>query len=176
MSVYRIPIAALVLLAGCTRPDERMVASADPPPATVVAPVEAGTPLDELLAFLDAELAAALESGLAGDEGMARLMRAEAISDRLLEARLPFTWLTAEAYSLPARLRQIQASADRVVALVRGGAQAQRLADETGVLRADVSDLRAALVRGGGPAPPTLDMLLAGRDTTDRYAAEGGGQ
>jgi hypothetical protein len=176
MSVVRIPIVAWLLVAGCTRPDERMVASADPPPATVVAPIEAGTPLDELLARLDAELAAALDRGLDGDEGMTRLMRAEAISDRLLEARLPFAWLTAEAYSLPARLRQIQASSDRVVALVRGGAQAQRLDDQTTALRADVSDLRAALARGGGPAPPTLDMLLAGRDTTDRYAAEGGGE
>lgn len=174
MSVYRIPIVVLLLAAACTRPDERMVASADPPPAAAVAPIEAGAPLDELLARLEAELAAALESGVNNDEGMTRLMRAEAISDRLLESRLPFTWLTAEAYSLPARLRQIQASADRVVALARGGAQVQRLADQTAALRADVSDVRAALARGGGPPPPTLDMLLAGRDTTDRYAAEGG--
>lgn len=171
------PLLALLLLtAACTRPDERMVASADPPPAAVVAPVEPGTPLDELLARLDMELAAAIERGAEGDEAITRLTQAEAISDRLLEAQLPFTWLTAESYSLPARLRQIQTASDRVYALVRSGAQPQRLLEETRKLREDVVALRASLERGGGRAPLTLDMLLAGRDTSDLYAADGAGE
>lgn len=129
------------------------------PPAAAVAPVTPGMPLDTVLALLETELDAALDD--ADDETLqAHLVRAEAITDRLLDSRLPFAWLTRERYSLDARLRQVQALADRVVAQIRSRAPRDSVLRDARDLRTDVHTLRTELSEGGGPAPPPLDQLL----------------
>ena len=93
---------------------------------------------------------------------------AEAISDRLLETQLPFTWLQDRAYGVPSMLRQIQALADRIVAEQLWGGPVmdqQKLADLQD-LQNKVKTLRAGLRGKGGVSPLPLDSLLA------KYAAD----
>ncbi|MGH7465600.1 MAG: hypothetical protein ACREK1_10535, partial [Longimicrobiales bacterium] len=87
------------------------------PQATIalMAELRPGTPLDEMLEMLDRHLVNAMAGQLDGSAGE-EFLRAEAITDRLLEARMPFEWIPSENYSLESKLRQIQSSADRVLA------------------------------------------------------------
>lgn len=129
--------------------------------------------LDERLDRLSYELAQAYQGRLEG-EAAERMLRAEAITDRLLEVRPPFPWL-ARGYAVDARLRQLQALADRIVAELRRGTEPRELLDEVQALREATEDLRVALREGGGDMPTPLDSLLANAlpDTTNVYVSEG---
>ncbi|NIP77977.1 MAG: hypothetical protein GWM90_01745, partial [Gemmatimonadetes bacterium] len=72
------------------------------------------------------ELSGELSRATAGEAD--GVLTAEAISDRLIHAERPVDWL-ASGYDVEARLRQLQAMADRVVARLRRGAS---LADVEG--------------------------------------------
>lgn len=164
MSLNRT-LPALLLVSGlCALPaaacgrdpgDERLNRAEPPPAAAMLAPRQEGEDLDQQLARLRAEL----DAGMAGDPE--RLLQAEAITDGLMEARRPFDWL-GTAYDLEARLRQLQAMADRVVAQLRRGATLDDVEEDVEAMRASADDLRTQMARaGGGPAPPPLDSLLA---------------
>lgn len=158
----RSPLIAAVCalsVAACARDpgQERLEGQEAPPAAAVVvgAGQESGA-LDGQLRRLQADLSA----GLRGEPE--RLLEAEAVSDGLMEARRPFDWL-ATGYDVEARLRQLQAMADRIVAQLRRGADVAAVADDIEDMNLAVNDLRQQLAAGrGGPAPPTLDSLLAG--------------
>lgn len=161
--------ACALAVAGCARDpgQERLEGRDTPPPAAMVSPRQEAEALDSQLQRLLAELAAGME----GDPE--RLLQAEAISDGLLEARRPFDWL-ATGYDVEARLRQLQAMADRVVAHLRRGADLAAVAEDVEAMANSLNDLRAQLAAGqGGPAPPTLDSLLA-RDPRDLIRRPGG--
>lgn len=151
-----------VLVAGaCSRnPEEAAISESSPPPAAALA--GRNQSLDAGLKLLDAELAAAMSGDLDSQASKTRLMRAEAITDRLLESDLPFHWLTARDYSVEAMVRQIQALADRVVAKMRNGLDGQDVLVDVREMRQKVLMLRQDLTAGGGPAPVSLDSLLAG--------------
>jgi len=158
--------------AGCwASPEDTGLGGEAPPPAAALAEIGAATPLDDGLVMLQAELDTVLMGGLDDAERDRRLLRAEAITDRLLETRLPFEWLTAENYGLDARLRQIQALGDRVVAQLRSGAPPDSIRADVAALRNDVADLRAAIARGGTRAPPPLEQLLAEYESSRRRPA-----
>jgi hypothetical protein len=116
--------------------------------------------LDRGLRMLEQEVNAAGND--LGKSSVAHLLRAEAITDRLLEAQLPFTWLRADSYSLEAYVRQIQALADRIVAEIRNSEDRALVAQDVSELRKRVQALRRDLTRGGGSPPWPLDSLLAG--------------
>lgn len=130
-------------------------------------PIGPGTPVAVNLALLQAQLDTILATGL-DDAAPARLERAEAISDRLLESRLPFAWLSAESYSVEARLRQIQTRTDRIGALVASGGRSEDVLAETAQLREVVVRLRSELEAGGTSAPPSIQQLLTTLDTARR--------
>jgi len=127
----------------------------------VMAEIRPGTPLDEMLEKLDGHLVAAMTGQLEGD-AVDQFLRAEAITDRLLEARMPFEWIPSEQYSLESRLRQIQSSADRVLAQMRTGAPRPQMLMGLRQLRADVARLRQIVAAGGTSAPVPIEQLLAG--------------
>lgn len=148
----------LSILAGCRPPaEERLPGDAT---AAVMAEIRPGMPLDEMLQQLDQRLALALQGQLEG-EAVDHFRRAEAITDRLLEARLPFEWLTGEQYSLESRLRQIQSLADRVLAQLDTGTPRDTVMLELRLLRGEVLRLRETVAQGGGRAPTPLRELLA---------------
>lgn len=153
-------ILLLVLpLASCRRnPEENAVSLPAPPPAAALA--GQGKSLDSSLIELGTELSKAIGSGM-DDNGKTHMLRAEAITDRLLETRLPFSWLASTSYSLESYVRQIQALADRIVAEMRSGMDKAVLMHDVAELRARVVGLRRAMAAGGGKAPPSLDSLLA---------------
>lgn len=136
--------------------------SAPPPPAAaMIAPVRESMSLDDKLARLEAELGLAQERGELDARARARIFRAEAITDRILETEPPFVWL-AEGYDLEARLRQLQALADRIVAQVRRDEPEPVVRGDVERLKRQVGELRAALRAGGHSVAPTpLDSLLA---------------
>lgn len=149
----------ILLAAACgptTLPD-------DSPEATieVMAEIRPGTPLDEMLERLDQHLVNAMAGQLEGDAGN-EFLRAEAITDRLLEARMPFEWIPSQDYSLESKLRQIQSSADRVLAQLRTAAPRPQMLQELRNLRADVAMLRQTVAAGGESAPVAVDRLLSG--------------
>ena len=153
-------LCALSALAACGRnPEDSAVSDPSPPPAAAFARQQQS--LDAGLGALDAELAAAIKDDLKGSAAKNRMMRAEAITDRLLEADLPFHWLRARDYSVESMVRQIQALADRIVAKIRNGMSGQDLLADVRDLRGKVGLLRKDLTAGGGPAPLSLDSLLA---------------
>jgi hypothetical protein len=157
-------LTLVATLAGCRQnPEESAVSQPAPPPAAALA--RRTITLDNSLQELEKELSTALGTGLE-DAGVSHILRAEAITDRLLEARLPFTWLAAGPYHLESKVRQIQALADRVVAEMRSGMDRATLMQEVTALRKDVIELRRAVALGGGNPPPSLDSLLA------RYPAD----
>jgi hypothetical protein len=136
------------------RPESGLVGREAPPAAALLAPGR-DVPLLEKLAMIEAEV----ELAMANEP--ARVLTAEAMTDQLLHAPREVDWL-ATGYSVEARLRQIQAKADAIVAMLRRGATLTAVDAELSVLRADVQDLRRQLqLPGGGPAPPTLETLLA---------------
>ncbi|HEX6307227.1 MAG TPA: hypothetical protein VFZ69_03505 [Longimicrobiales bacterium] len=151
------------MLAGCgpSRPAD------DSPQATyaVLAQVRPGTPLEEMLEMLDRHLVNAMAGEMEGD-ALTEFNRAEAITDRLLEARMPFEWIPAEQYSLESRLRQIQSSADRVMAQVRVRVPRTQMLQDLRLLRTDVARLRQIVAAGGTAAPTAVERLLAG-DTAE---------
>jgi hypothetical protein len=162
MGMQRITLILLsivVLAAGCRRnPEDDPVSEPAPPPAAALA--GRGQSLDVSLQLLEKELSAALGSGL-DETGEIHVLTAEAITDRLLEAELPFKWLTSTRYSVESHVRQIQALADRVVAELRSGTDQATLMRDATDLRRKVISLRAALTKGGGNPPASLDSLLA---------------
>jgi hypothetical protein len=155
-TMRRLIILSMALGLGACEfsPDPGRVAREAPPAAALLAPGQ-DMPLLDKLAAIEAEIELALENE------PARALTAEAMSDQLLHAPRDVDWL-ATGYSVEARLRQIQAKADAIVAMMRRGASLTALNTELAVLRADVQDLRRQLqLPGGGPAPPTLETLLA---------------
>lgn len=151
-------VGALALaVSSCGRDpgQERLEAQGAPPAAAEISPAQGTETLERQLERLRIEL----EAGMAGDPE--RLLAAEAITDGLMEARRPFDWL-ATGYDLEARLRQLQAMADRVVARLRRNAPLADVEEDVDMMQAALVDLRRQLAAGrGGPAPPTLDSLLA---------------
>ena len=124
----------------------------------VMAEIRPGTPLDELLVRLDRHLVNAMAGELDGDAGD-EFLRAEAMTDRLLEARMPFEWIPAESYSLESKLRQIQSSADRILAQLRTAAPRQQMLQDLRALRTDVARLRQMVAAGGAPCGCALPAL-----------------
>ena len=154
---------ALLLAAACGGPADIPGTGAMQAPAEGVS----GVPLERILAGLEAQLDSALAEGLGGGS-VRRLARAEAVTDRLIETELPFAWLGDGGYSVEARLRQIQALADRVMAQTRGGAGRDSLAAGVEALRDRVRSLRRELAEGGSAAPPPVGDLLRAMDTMRR--------
>lgn len=134
--------------------------ASDQPSVALLAEIRPGMPLDSLLYMIDSHLVQAMAGGM-DDEAMVEFLRAEALTDRLLEARAPFQWLTAERYSVEARLRQIQSAADRVRSQVQTAAPREQMLADLRTLRRDVVQLRRALAQGGTRAPPDIYQLLA---------------
>ena len=160
--------------AGCRRnPEESAVSQPAPPPAAALA--RRGATLDESLRDLEKELSGALGAGVKGS-GEENIMRAEAITDRLLEAQLPFTWLTGQSYRLEAYVRQIQALADRLVAEMRSGGDSGNMMRDATDLRRKVVELRRALALGGGNPPQSLDSLLAAHPADSTIITGDGGE
>jgi hypothetical protein len=148
------------LIAGCKRnPEEQATSDPTPPPAAAL--TRQHQSLDEGLRQVDIALAQAIRGDLKGQGAKNQLMRAEAITDRLLEAELPFHWMRARDYSVESAVRQIQALADRVIAKLRNGMDGQEIMDDVREMRTKVTDLRRGLAAGGGAAPLSLDTLLA---------------
>jgi hypothetical protein len=167
----RIAVLALLLVAGCQSPAPEPAPAQ--PAAVVIAELRPGAPLEEMLHLLERELVIAINGDMEG-AAVDHLRRAEAISDRLLEARQPFEWITAEQYSVQARLRQIQSGADRVMARYQTGAPRDSMVLDLRALRAEVLRLRQALSHGGSRAPTPLQQLLLAdsvRRTAPRPAA-----
>lgn len=155
-----ILICAAAAAAGCWEPPGDAPAESAAPPAAALAPLSSGNTLDQALVLLEAELQAALESNLEGD-GLGSVLRAEAITDRLLETRQPFEWIEGERYLVDARIRQIQAEADRILAQIQSGTMRDTVIAAIGGLSEDVKRLRGELAAGGTQAPPSLEQLLA---------------
>ncbi len=158
---FTLLLPASVVL-GCERSaDEDRMSAPPPPPAAIIAPVREYMSLSEKLERLQAELDAALARRELDAYARARIFRAEAITDRILESEPPVAWLSM-AYGVEAWLRQLQALADRVVAQIRRDEPEQRILNDVIRLRDSVARLRAELARPGGGMPPVpLDTLLA---------------
>lgn len=154
---------ALFLAIGCGQPAEVIPGADAIDPAAVRV---SGLPLGRVLEQLEARLDTALADGPGGPSGR-RLAEAESITDRLIETDLPFARL-ADGYSLEARLRQIQALADRVMAQTRGGMDRADLEADLRALRDRVRSLRQDIARGGGPAGIPVAELLDAMDTVRR--------
>lgn len=146
------------IAAGCgpREPDETRAERAT---VAALAQMRAGAPLDSMLWRLDQHLVNAMTGRLEGEAAI-EFRQAEAITDRLLEARLPFEWITAEQYSVQSRLRQIQSLADRVLAELESASPREQMLLDLRQLRTDVVRLREAITRGGGRAPPSIEQLL----------------
>jgi len=155
-------IVALALLlplaAACSPPAPDQTSGQ--PNAVVLPDLRPGTPLEQMLLHLDQALVRAIAGSMDGP-ATEHFLRAEAITDRLLEARQPFEWIANDQYSVQARLRQIQSGADRVMAQYQTAAPRDSMLHDLRILRADVLRLRQAISRGGGRAPVPLDQLLA---------------
>jgi hypothetical protein len=141
-----------------SNPEEDAVSSPAPPPSMALAPIRGHVRLDQTLAQLESELAAAIR-----DDGQftERLTNAEAITDRLLETQLPFAWITSRSYGVESVLRQVQSLADRLLAQLRSGVREEVVRRDAREMYQRVRDLRLALRAGGGAPPLSLDSLLA---------------
>ena len=146
-------------IAGCgpRQPDDTPAEQAT---VSVLARIPAGAPLDSMLWRLDQHLVNAM-NGRLEDDAIAEFRQAEALTDRHLEARLPFEWITAEQYSVRSRLRQIQSQADRVMAQLETASPREDMLIELRSLRSEVVHLREAITRGGSRAPPSIEYLLS---------------
>jgi hypothetical protein len=165
---------AVLLVAGCRRPsDDEDVSGPVPPPAAEMAAMTENMSLDQKLASMEGEIDAALKENLKGGEALVRIFRAEAISDRLLEAPPPFTWLR-DAYATETRLRQIQALADRCVAELRRQEPDNTARADITELQREVTYLRSELAAGGGTRPASLDSLMAGLAVDSTAASDAG--
>lgn len=153
--------ATLLLFAACARaPGDDIVSGPAPPPAALITAVTEPMTLDGKLRFLEQELDRLLTLGVSDDRARIRVYLAEAITDRLLDAPPPFAWL-AQGYDLEAKVRQLQALADRVVAEVRRDSPQEEIIADLTMLRRRVAELRRDLTVQGRDAPPSLDSLLA---------------
>lgn len=166
----RFAALILVLLSVACQPGADP-AEAGEPTIVVMDDIEAGMPLDSMLALLDQQLAAAHEGQLEGS-ALDAYHVAEAISDRLLEARMPFEWIAAEDYSIQSRLRQIQSAADRVLAQTQASFEREVVLNDLRILRDDVADLRSSIAAGGTRAPPTIEALLGDTVGSGRQPAQ----
>lgn len=162
---HRLVIAILGLLAACNDPWSR--APDAPAAAGQMEAFPPGATLRDGLDMIGAVLDSAISTQL-DDAGVGNLLRAESLTDRVLETQIPFGWLTASDYSVEARVWQIQARADRIVARLRADARRDELLAEVQALRADVAALRAAISGGGEPAPAPIDRLLQRLDSATR--------
>ena len=142
---------------GQANPEEYAVSEPAPPPALALTSSRDQS-LDQVLTQIIGELDNALTA-----EGLGRdnVVRAEALSDRLLETQIPFAWLSADRYGVEPKLRQIQALSDRVLAEMRSGVRPDVIRKDIQDLRKMATDLRQAMEAGGTAAPPTLDRLMA---------------
>lgn len=141
-----------------------------PPPAAALYG-EGAIGLETRLERLEADLAAILDSDL-DEASQAHLLSAEAITDRLLEDEPSTEWLPS-GYIVEARLRQIQALADRIVAELRRGVAEELILEDIAALRLSVRDLRSRLASARtASTPPPLDSLLAGYEN-DRIGLGG---
>lgn len=157
----------LLVAAACAQPPQH-----EPPiqaTAAIMAEIQPGAPLEQLLDMMEEHLDRAAEGRLEG-ETVQDFRRAEAISDRLLEARLPFEWISNQQYSLGARLRQIQSMADRVLAMLETGVPRDSVLAELDLLRTQVRDVQQIIAQGGTEAPPPIHRLLQGGDTAGTAA------
>jgi hypothetical protein len=163
---FAIGILAFSLpAAGCGRQtDEEAMAMPPRMPAAMVAPVREAMPLEQMLERLAIDIDSALAGNVQG-EAEGYLLRAEATTDRLLEARMPFQTLGGGRYSLQARLRQIQSQADRAVAVLFAGLPGDQVVREVQELGGLVERLREDLQRGGGPEPQPVQRLIEALDT-----------
>jgi len=169
-----LTLTMIVMAAGCRQnPEESAVSQPAPPPASALA--RQNLPLDQSLKELEKELSVAIGRGMDAS-AEENILRAEAITDGLLESEMPFSWLTANAYSLDSYLRQIQALADRVVAQMRSGVEQGVITREVIDLRRKVISVRRALAQGGGASPPSLDSLLAGHPADSVITADEDGE
>jgi hypothetical protein len=172
MKKFTLSIVMLLAACGPTPQEDRPVHAA----AAAMAGVRPGAPLDSLLFILEHHLVAALEGRLEG-EAATEFRLAEALSDRLLEARLPFEWVPDQQYSLQSRLRQIQSLADRVLAQLDTGVSRDTVLDELQLLREEVIHVRQIVARGGSRAPPPIERLLElGADPRTAGQATGGAE
>lgn len=119
--------------------------------------------LDMIGLVLDSAISRQLD-----EEGVRQLRRAEFLTDRILEAEIPFDWLATSDYSIEARIWQIQAQADRIVARLRASARRDELLPEIQTLRADIAALRDAIGAGGRPEPAPVERLLQQLDSVTR--------
>jgi hypothetical protein len=120
---------------------------------------EGNVSLESRLEDLERDLLRVIEGGL-DEESQAWLLTAEAATDRLLEDQIATGWL-GTGYLVEARLRQVQALADRIVAELRRGVAKELVLEDVAALRTAVHDLREQLAaQGNGDAPASLDSLL----------------
>jgi hypothetical protein len=159
----RLLILAAAMLPACERGNSADPALSGPTPAAAMVRLNGGLALDEALALIESELDLTLKGE---GNARARIERAEAVTDRLVETQLPFAWISSRSYGVEPMLRQIQVLADRIVAQQRNGKHPDAIRRDVIDLLELVRGLRAGLREGGGPHPPSLDSLLA------RYAAD----
>lgn len=158
-------------LAACDGGDVTDAADGQAPPPAAALYAQGAIALETRLEQLDADLAAVLEGKL-DETSQAHLLAAEATTDRLLEDQLSTEWLPA-GYYVEARLRQIQALADRVVAELRRGVAEELVLEDVAALQLAVRDLRTRLASARSvAAPPPFDSLLAGYEN-DRIGLGG---
>lgn len=147
-------------IAACNDGDMTEAAGAQAPPPAAALYAAGPIGLESRLESLDADLAAVLEGEL-NETSQARLLAAEATTDRLLEDEPGTEWLPS-GYYVEARLRQIQALADRVVAEFRRGVAEELILEDVAALQLAVRDLRTRLASARvAAAPPPFDSLLA---------------
>lgn len=164
--IRTIPLT-LVFLACDLSPDQTRTVREAPPAAAVLAPGRDAS-LIEQLRSVENEIDLALEGETE------RAYTAEAMTDQLLHAPRDVDWL-ATGYLVEARLRQIQAKADGIVAMLRRGAPPATIEPELITLKTAVQDLQRQLqLPGGGPAPPRLEQLLDQDPLRDARARVGG--
>jgi len=162
-----LPIAALVPLAllglaACSHsnPEDDPMSAPPPPPAAVLGPALDSVPLAVKLTRMQALLDDALARGITG-QGTTRIVAVKLLADRLLEVPPPYPWLKTRYYT-DAKLRQVEALADRVLSeLRRDDVNVNVALADTRQLRDAVARLRRDLALGGGPAPVPVDSLLA---------------
>lgn len=160
-----IPLAAVAVLAlaACTQknPEYDPMSAPPPPPAAVLGPALDSVPLAAKLARMQGLLDDALARGITG-QGTTRIVAVKLLADRLLEVPPPFLWLRA-GYFTDAKLRQVEALADRVLSELRRDDVAESVAvADTRQLRDAVVRLRRDLALGGSTPPVSIDSLLAG--------------
>lgn len=158
----RLAVCAVVALTACSQknPEYDPMSAPPPPPAAVLGPALDSIPLTTKLARMQALLDDALARGITG-QGTTRIVAVKLLADRLLEVPPPYPWLKA-GYSTNAKLRQVEALADRVLAELRRDDVDESVAlADTRQLRDAVIRLRHDLALGGGQPLPPVDSLLA---------------